>query len=462
MSDAQLVARVRAGDPAGFEALVERHRGAMAALARRVLGPDHASTVDDVVQEALIRAYRALGRDRREIALRPWLLTLVRNCALDELRRVRSFPLPAEQLEARAGRADGPDRVVSRRAQLRQVVQDVATLPDQQRYALLRHAVDGAAHGEIAAELGVSAKASRMLVVRARADLVKIEDARNERCDAVRADLVRAHSGGRRATAHAHRHLLGCAGCRQYRHRLKAVGSALRLLQPGPFLVLGAVAAKLGAGAGTGAAGAAGKAGATGGLAAALSAAAIGGTVLFAAGDPSPLDVRSRALPAAVVRQGEPLPKGTAIVATEMRLVAGAGSARLACPRGHVVADLLPPSGGRADLAYARTTVPGRSTVARVRVRARGASGRAGVAVLCRRPVDGSIIPGGLGAGAASAGAGAVCARSAGLRERPGGPIRASARLGQPVVVLRRSRRWTRVRTDLGQAGWVRASAVCG
>ncbi|HEV2812507.1 MAG TPA: sigma-70 family RNA polymerase sigma factor [Solirubrobacteraceae bacterium] len=455
-TDEHVVRRLRSGDDTAFDALVARHRPAMLAFARKVLG-EHRAAADDVVQEALIRAYRALRRDARRIDVRPWLLTLTRNCALDEIRRIRSYPLPPEEVDAAAAHGEPPERILTRRAHLREIVRDVATLPDEQRHALVRHAVDGAGHADIAAELGVTPAASRMLVVRARAELVKTEEARNERCDSVRDQLLRAHSAKRRAPAQAHRHLIACAGCRSYRSELRAVGSALRLLQPGPLLVLAALAgAKAAATKMTlGAAGGAAPAG----LAAAVSAVAIGGTVVFAPGDPSPVDVRSRALPDRVVRAGEPLPKGTAIVATRVDVASGSRSATLACPPGLVVADLLPPGGGRVDLGYAPSTVPGRSSVARVRIRSRGTQ-QAGLAVLCRRPVRGSIVPR-TGAGAATTATAAVCTRTVQLRKRPGGRIEASGRMGQPVTVLRRAGGWTRLRTDLGQTGWVPRAAVC-
>jgi RNA polymerase sigma factor (sigma-70 family) len=469
VSDERLIARIRAGDAAGFDLLVERHRPAMLAFARQVLG-EHRAAADDVVQEALLRACRALLRDEREIALRSWLFTLTRNCALDEIRRVRSYPLPAEALERAAGEAEPAERAVGRRAHLREVLTDVATLPDEQRHALLRSAVDGAGHGDIAAELGVTPAPSRMLVVRARAELVKTAEARDERCETVREQLLGAHEARRRASAHVHRHLLGCAGCRAYRGELRAVGAALRLLQPGPLLLLvgAAAGAKVGVAKAAGAAKVSAGAGAakTGlgaaGITAAVSAVAVGGTIVFSAGDPSPVALRSPALPGAVVRAGEPLPKGSSIVAQRFVLTRGESTARLECPRGQRVADLLPPGSGRLDAAYARLTVPGRSTVARIRVRSR-AEGETGLAILCRRPINGSIIPrSGAGATAASVPAAALCRRVVHLRRAPGGAIEASGRLGQPVSVLRRRGRWALVRTDLRQEGWVGAAAICG
>lgn len=182
---------------------------------------------------------------------------------------------------------------------------------------------------------------------------------------------------------------------------------------------------------------------------------------MFAAGDPSPVDVRSRALPAPVTA-GQPLPAGSSIVVRAIDLDSRRATLTLPCPTGQVVADLLPPDGGRVDAAYARGTVPGMSTSAVVHVRSRG-TGEAGIAVLCRRPVGGSIIPGeGARAAAAASGAAtAICVRTAHLRATPGGRIEASARLGQPVRLLRRARAWRLLRTDLGQTGWVARSALC-
>ena len=88
--DQQLIAAYRAGDDAAFGRIHERHHAALERYARKVLGrsSEHA---EDVVQEAMLRASRALRRDERHIELRPWLYRLTRNTALDELARVRNL-----------------------------------------------------------------------------------------------------------------------------------------------------------------------------------------------------------------------------------------------------------------------------------------------------------------------------------------------------------------------------------
>lgn len=450
--DDALVARVRAGDRAAFEALVALYRPRLVAHARRILG-DRRDAADDVVQEALWRAHRALLRDDRQIVLSPWLHKLTRNCALDEISRVVADSVPLEDAPSLTSLADtDPGAIHERRVAVRAMLASVATLPYDQRHALLRRELDGASHAEVAAELGISAPASKSLVFRARENLVKQAEAREARCGGVQDELLRANSEGRRASAHAHRHVVVCSACRAYRGQLRALRGALRLLHPGPLLLLG-VAVAHGAGLVKGVVAGAATPKAAGGLSAMLAATAVGGTLVIAAGEPSPMSFSSAAVPGGAVRAGAPLPAGTAIVAR----VASPGVVRLACPSGHRVADLLPPRDPRATAGYLPPTVAGVSRVARVAV---GGASSVGVAVLCRRPgPDGRMAA----SGAVPFSRGVTpCRRHAYLVSRPRGGAVGSLRLGQPLVVLARSGRWVRVRTEFGARGWVARSALCG
>jgi len=76
MPDGEAVARVRGGDRAAFAVLVRRH-GDVARRTAAVLGAG--SDTDDVVQEAFVKAYRALGSFRDGAEFRPWLLRIVAN-----------------------------------------------------------------------------------------------------------------------------------------------------------------------------------------------------------------------------------------------------------------------------------------------------------------------------------------------------------------------------------------------
>jgi RNA polymerase sigma factor (sigma-70 family) len=85
-SDAELVARCRAGDETAWHELVDRYARYVYAIATRVyrLGPEDA---EDVFQEVFARVFERLDTLRDDDALRPWIAQTTRNCAVDSLRR---------------------------------------------------------------------------------------------------------------------------------------------------------------------------------------------------------------------------------------------------------------------------------------------------------------------------------------------------------------------------------------
>jgi RNA polymerase sigma factor (sigma-70 family) len=477
--DAQLVDALRAGDERAFEEIVARHRPRLLAFARRILRtrPDSA---EDIVQEALMRAHRALLRDDRTILLGPWLAKLTRNCALDEISRIKtdSVPLDAPAAVRALVDHDSPAEQHERRATLRGMLDGIATLPTDQRHALLRREVDGASHADVAAELDITIQASRQLVFRARANLAKQDDARGARCTEVQDELLRSSRAGRRASAHAHRHLATCRGCRSYRGQLRAMRAALHALHPGGLLFLGVVAAKLGIGGATTKAGGALAAATTAaktpvgvGLIAALSAAAaVGGTLVVHTGEPSPVPIRSAALPGGFLAQGSPLPPRTDVVARLVRTTHGSSDVRLTCPGSSRVADLLPPQGGAVTAGYVGATTPGVSRVAHIRLSGSSAE-KLGVAVLCRVPdAAGAVTPAAQARLRAVTGSPlqpprkpiVVCVDRAYLSGRPGSGTTGSVHSTQPLRELGRRGGWRHVATEFGTTGWLPATDLCG
>ena len=438
LRDEVLVARHRVGDDCAFETITARHRRALVRHAERVLGV-HRSNADDVVQEALMRAHRALRRDDREIRLEPWLHRLVRNCALDELARLNSGPVSLESIEEPEARGSDPGVIFNRRARLRRLLADIAALPSQQRHVLLRRELDGATHEELARELGTTVAATRGLVFRARSNLTKAGQAAEAACEFVRADLVRAHDERRRASSHSYRHLGSCAACSAFRDSLADGRRAMRLLSPAPFIFAG-----LGLGFGA----ASHKTAAVVGATAAL-AGGVAGVQVLRAGDPVPVRVVSAALAPGGLVAGEALPGGTALVSGRAER---SGEVALECPSGTRVAALVPPERATAAMGFMPATVPGVDRIARVRVGAAGTD----VRVLCKAPdATGSVLFGAL------PGRARVCARHAYLHASRGGGTIGSVRQGQPVRLLSREGGWREIRTDGGVRGWVRSPAVC-
>jgi RNA polymerase sigma factor (sigma-70 family) len=164
-SDSRLVALARDGHERAFEAMVERHRRSLLAHARRLLPEARA---EDALQQALLAAWTALQRGDDVRDLRPWLHRILHNTALNALR-VSGYD--HEDLREALSLADAPQEEIERRLVMRRTLAGLAALPERQREALLRTAVEGRSQDEVAQALGLSHGALRQLVHRARTTL---------------------------------------------------------------------------------------------------------------------------------------------------------------------------------------------------------------------------------------------------------------------------------------------------
>jgi RNA polymerase sigma-70 factor (ECF subfamily) len=175
-ADEQLVALVRAGDDRAFQAIHDRYQPRLQAFARQLLGGAH-HDAEEVVQDAFVRALAALRADQRDMALKAWLYTIVRNRALDVLRRpVRTTDLEPH-VAALRDRAGDPHERSACAEDLDALVADLKRLPERQRTALVLHEMGGASHEAIGRRLHVSAGGSKALVSRARAGLAHMRAA---------------------------------------------------------------------------------------------------------------------------------------------------------------------------------------------------------------------------------------------------------------------------------------------
>jgi RNA polymerase sigma-70 factor (ECF subfamily) len=85
LADEELMPLIAARDPEAFEVLFDRHGGAAYSLAYRIVG--ERGGAEDVTQEAFISVWRSGARyDRARGSVRAWLLSIVRNRAIDALR----------------------------------------------------------------------------------------------------------------------------------------------------------------------------------------------------------------------------------------------------------------------------------------------------------------------------------------------------------------------------------------
>ncbi len=157
----------RRGDHDAFAALVERHDRGLRALAYRLLGDRE--RMDDALQEAYLRAYRALPGFRGEATFRTWLYRIAYNACLEELERTRR--LHAVPLED-AGELPGRDVDIGESVSLRDgLAAALAALAPEDRAAVLlvdAQGFDYRAAGEV---LGVPEGTIASRLNRARAAL---------------------------------------------------------------------------------------------------------------------------------------------------------------------------------------------------------------------------------------------------------------------------------------------------
>lgn len=164
--DARLVALVRKGSEPAFDEIVRRYRPALVPFAAAYAS---SASAEDVVQESLIRAWDAI-RDSDpdvELALKPWLFTIVRNRALNSRRDTRVHQPLDETIDG----VHRPEDHLLQKEQLGEAVAAVKALPDAQREALVRSSLEGHGHAQIAAALGSTPGAVRGLIFRARTTL---------------------------------------------------------------------------------------------------------------------------------------------------------------------------------------------------------------------------------------------------------------------------------------------------
>jgi RNA polymerase sigma factor (sigma-70 family) len=179
MADETLVGLVAAGSDDAFAALDARYRRRLVRFARGFV-PGGTADAEDVVQDAMVRAVRALRNGSRPDAVGAWLHRITRNCALDLTASRRRHPVV--ELADHAGWAglvsEDAQEAVERSLGVRGLVADVGRLPATQRSALVLRELEGRSYADIADELDTTVGAVKSLLVRARQGLKRARDDR--------------------------------------------------------------------------------------------------------------------------------------------------------------------------------------------------------------------------------------------------------------------------------------------
>lgn len=167
-----LLAAAQAGDERAFRELVEPYRHALEVHCYRMLGS--ALDTEDLVQETLLRAWRALDRYEPSAQIQTWLYRIATNACLDELRRRPRRPEPLDPFpdvpvdEASAPTYDPEARYAIREGMELALLRAIQELPGRQRAVLIFRDVLGWTSPEVAEVLDTSVASVTSALQRAR------------------------------------------------------------------------------------------------------------------------------------------------------------------------------------------------------------------------------------------------------------------------------------------------------
>lgn len=175
--------RVKAGDMAAFEELVDKYKQPVMNLVYRTL-PD-ATEAEDLAQHVFLQVFKSAHRYEVAAKFSTWLFTIARNLCLNEIRRRSRHP--AQSLDAAMAedndqprlqvedtrQAAPPDALL--RGELESKIEEaMAALPEKQRTALLLCRGEELSYEEIAAVLGCTVSATKSLIHRGRETLKQV------------------------------------------------------------------------------------------------------------------------------------------------------------------------------------------------------------------------------------------------------------------------------------------------
>lgn len=173
-ADAALLVRIRRGEAAAFEELVEQYGRELYRVALGLLG--NAADAEDAVQETFAGAFEGIGRFRGEASIRTWLSRILVRQAARVRRKKRSgigsiLKLWGERLEEpehpETGSAAGQ---VERQMDVRAMLQ---SLSEEHRQVMVLRELEGLSYGEIASALGIPQGTVESRLYRARQELKK-------------------------------------------------------------------------------------------------------------------------------------------------------------------------------------------------------------------------------------------------------------------------------------------------
>lgn len=169
MDESFLIAQSRAGDVGAYDQLVGAYQDRIYALTHRITG--NREDAWDAAQDAFLKAFRSLSSFKGAAAFSTWLHRIALNAALDIVRRRPQQPPVSLDDVITVAAAGDPGGDVERRDVLRRIQGAIASLPVDQRAAVVLKDIQGFRYEEIAAVLQVPVGTVRSRLSRARETL---------------------------------------------------------------------------------------------------------------------------------------------------------------------------------------------------------------------------------------------------------------------------------------------------
>ncbi len=174
--DQQLVLRVQRGDKKAFELLVNKYHRKIGRLLSRMIRDQ--SEIEDITQEAFIKAYRALPSFRGESAFYTWLYRIAINTAKNYLASLNRRPVLSTEYEDEDGETldtasqlpdmNTPETELMNRQIVRTVNEAVESLPEELRTAITLREMEGLSYEDIAEVMNCPIGTVRSRIFRAR------------------------------------------------------------------------------------------------------------------------------------------------------------------------------------------------------------------------------------------------------------------------------------------------------
>lgn len=172
------MARVKQGDAAAFEELIEAHQHRVIGTVAKMLGDE--TDAEDIAQQVFVRIWRSAPRYQPTAKFTTWLFKITRNLVFNELRRRKRHPAysldrSAEEDEPPLQLADQsskePDTVLLDEEMQTAIQRAIDGLPEVQRMAIILRRYDDISYEEIGEILALSVPAVKSVIFRARTEL---------------------------------------------------------------------------------------------------------------------------------------------------------------------------------------------------------------------------------------------------------------------------------------------------